>query len=173
MGVRKIITFPDAILTQVSKPVKEVTGEIKTLIEDMLETMYVSKGIGLAAVQVGVLLRIVVVDVDTQKDPKTGLYVPVNPMVFINPKLNIETDETASMDEACLSFPAQSVSIVRPKRIEVSYLDTNGTPQTLKASKLLAVCLQHEIDHLNGITIYTHANFTRKQQIKKNLVKKH
>ena len=143
MALKNIITVPDPLLKSVSKPVNQITGEIKKLLNDMLETMYKAPGIGLAAVQVGVPIRAVVIDIS--RDEKK------NPLLFINPKITWRSEETSIYEEGCLSIPNQFAEIERPASCKVEFLDLEDKKKEIKASGLLSTCLQHEVDHLNGI----------------------
>lgn len=143
MTIRPILTLPDPILRDVSKPVQSVTDDILALADDMLETMYDAPGVGLAAVQVGVPRRLIVIDV-------AGDDEDANPLVMINPEIIAEGEEARSQEEGCLSIPEVLVEITRPTPIKVRYLDRDGEQQELEAYGLLATAIQHEIDHLNG-----------------------
>ena len=145
MTILNIIKYPNKILKQVAKPIDTITEEIKLLGNNMLETMYANKGIGLAGNQIGVLLRIIVIDLQEDEDEA------YNPIIFINPEIISSSDELAERDEGCLSLPKISSLVKRPAKIKISYLDINGEKKELEADNLLATCLQHEIDHLNGI----------------------
>ena len=150
MTIHKILTEPNSILRQISQPVQTVTDEHRQLMDDMLETMYDAPGIGLAAIQIGKPVRIIVIDIsgdDSDEDntePKTPLY-------FVNPEIVAVSDDVKPYKEGCLSVPEIYDIVNRPAVITVNYLDYYGKPQTLHADGLLAVCLQHEMDHLNGI----------------------
>lgn len=151
MAVLPILTFPDAALREPCGEVSDVTGEIRTLAQNMLETMYAAPGIGLAAPQVGVLKRLFVVDVHDADRGDTS-----EPMVFINPKITAYSEEKASYEEGCLSIPEMKADVIRPAEIEVSWLDLDGKLQKSGADGLLAVCIQHEYDHLNGKLFIDH-----------------
>jgi peptide deformylase len=143
MAKLEIITLPDPLLRKVSKPVERVDAEIRKLADDMLETMYAAPGVGLAAVQVGVLRRVIVLDTADKEDgPK--------PLVLINPETVSLGSEMRVHEEGCLSIPEQRVEIERPASLVVRYLDRDGKKQVLAADGLLATAIQHEIDHLNG-----------------------
>ena len=164
MSNLKIIIAPDERLLKVSKPVKEVNGEIKLLLEDMLETMYKSNGIGLAAPQVGILKRLVVMDCSNQ-NKKT------RPLKFVNPEiLNLSSDKS-EYEEGCLSLPTQFAKVERPSFIAVTYQDENGKKINKNFSGLEATCLQHEIDHLNGKLFVDHVSKLKKSRILKKLEK--
>ena len=144
MAIRKIITEPDPILRIKSELVKKVDGEIKSLMKDMLETMYAAPGIGLAAVQIGVHKRVVVMDLAKDDSPK-------NPMYFVNPEVIWKSEKKSIYEEGCLSLPKQFAEIERPEECHIKYLDFEGKERILKAEGLVATCIQHEIDHLNGV----------------------
>jgi peptide deformylase len=146
MTIYKIITEPNSILRQISHPVQSVTDEHRQLMDDMLETMYAAPGIGLAAIQIGKPVRIIVMDISDHDNDD-----PKEPRYFINPEITVMSDELKPYKEGCLSVPEIYDIVNRPAVITVNYLDYHGNPQTLNADGLLAVCLQHEMDHLNGI----------------------
>jgi peptide deformylase len=164
MAIRPILTAPDPRLKVVSEPVAKVDGEIRTLVDDMIETMYGADGIGLAAIQVGVPKRILVMDID-QKDGKK------NPRAFINPVITWASDEMATFEEGCLSVPEIWDEVERPARIKAEYLDRDGKKQTLEADGLFATCLQHEMDHLNGILFLDHLSKLKRSMALKKLQK--
>ena len=172
MALLNLVIAPNPLLQQKSVPVTKITDNTKKLVINMLETMYYNKGIGLSAVQVGILERIIVVDVkwpDTDK-PSNEQYVMINPeIVHISEKQN-------DYNEGCLSFPSESVNITRPKIIKVKYLNLDGKEEEIEADGLFATCIQHEIDHLNGITISSYVSplkrtmmINRIKKIKKNI----
>ena len=163
MSIRKILTEPDKILRQISQPVEVVGNEEQDLMRDMLETMYAAKGIGLAAIQVGVPKRIIVLDLN--KDEKKS------PMYFINPIIKQKNLINSIYEEGCLSVPNQFAEIERPNKCEVEYLDFNGNKQLLRADGLLATCVQHEMDHLQGILFIDHLSKLKKSIILKKLSK--
>ena len=164
MSVKKIFTIPDPILKKKSLPIKNVDSSVKKLMDDMLETMYAAPGIGLAAVQVGVLKRVVVIDLSKKEEKKP-------PLFFINPEIISTSEEQVSYEEGCLSIPNQFAEIKRPKRCHVKYLDYNGKKKDLKADGLLATCIQHEIDHLNGILFIDYLSKLKKDLILKKVIK--
>ena len=164
MSVKKIVTIPDPILKKKSLPIKNVDSSVKKLMDDMLETMYAAPGIGLAAVQVGVLKRVVVIDL-SKKEEKTP------PLFFVNPEIISTSEEQVSYEEGCLSIPNQFAEIKRPNRCHVKYLDYNGKKKDLKADGLLATCIQHEIDHLNGILFIDYLSKLKKDLILKKVIK--
>ena len=164
MALRTILTAPDPRLKEVAKDVVQVDGDIKKLAADMLETMYAAEGIGLAATQIGVALRVVVIDV-AQKDDRN------EPMVFVNPKIVWSSEETQKFQEGCLSVPDIWDEVERPIAIKADYTDLDGKPQTLEADGLLADCLQHEIDHLNGTLFIDHLSRLKRSMAIKKLTK--
>ena len=149
MTVRPIITAPDPRLKAVSTAVEKVDAEIRKLVADMSDSMYAADGIGLAAVQIGVAKRVIVMDLD-QKDGKK------NPRAFINPKILWASDEMATFEEGCLSVPEIWDDVERPARIRAEYLDLDGNRVELEADGMLATCLQHEMDHLEGVLFIDH-----------------
>ena len=164
MAIRTIITEPNKLLRQISKPVNSVGKEEQKLMDDMLETMYDANGIGLAAIQVGVPKRIIVMDISKKENKK-------NPMFFVNPVIIKKNIEKATYEEGCLSVPNQFAEIDRPNSCEVEYLDYNGNKKKLKAEGLLATCIQHEMDHLEGILFIDYLSKLKKTMIIKKLSK--
>jgi len=164
MTTRPIITAPDPRLQAVSTDVDNVDDEIRKLVDDMADSMYAADGIGLAAVQIGVPKRVIVIDLD-QKDGKK------NPRAFINPKLLWTSDEVAVFEEGCLSVPEIWDDVERPARIKAEYLDRDGKKQTLEADGMLATCLQHEMDHLNGVLFIDHLSRLKRSMAIKKLTK--
>ena len=164
MTVRKILTEPDPILRQKSQPVDEVDDLTRKLMDDMLETMYLAPGIGLAAIQIGVPKRIIVLDIS--KDPEKK-----EPMHFVNPVIVSTSKNNITYEEGCLSVPGQFAEIDRPDRCHVKYLDYNGNYKELKLKGLLATCIQHEIDHLEGILFIDYLSNLKKSMIIKKLSK--
>ncbi len=160
---RKIIVEPDPILRKKCNPVEKVDDEIKKLMKDMLETMYDAPGIGLAAIQIGILKRLVVIDIS--KDEKK------NPLFLVNPKIISQSKTTSVYEEGCLSLPGQFAEIERPSECLVKYIDLDGKEKELKADGLLATCIQHEVDHLNGILFIDYLSKLKKDMIIKKLVK--
>ena len=146
MALRKILTEPNEILRQKSSKVEKVDKDIQKLMDDMLETMYAAPGIGLAAIQVGIPKRVIVLDI-SQKEGKK------DPMYFVNPEIIDKSKDNSVYEEGCLSVPGQFAEINRPEKCHVKYLDYNGEPKELKAEGLLATCIQHEVDHLEGILL--------------------
>jgi peptide deformylase len=166
MAILPIYTAPDPLLKTVSKPVEEVTPEIRTLVTDMFETMYDAPGIGLAAIQVGVQKRLLVLDVVG----KGGDEIP-QPLAFINPEITWVSDHDAVYEEGCLSVPEYYADVARPAEVEVSYLNVDGERKSLKADGLLATCLQHEMDHLDGILFLDHISALKRNMILRKLLK--
>lgn len=157
----QVLKEPDPKLRQVSKPVELITDEIRTFLDDMVYTMHEEEGIGLAAPQVGVLKRIIVIQLDEEE--------PAYKM--INPEIIHKNTETCSYNEGCLSVPEERVEIKRPSTIQVNYLDENGNKKTLEAHDLFAVCIQHEIDHLNGVLLIDYLSPLKKAVALKRLRK--
>ncbi len=164
MAIKTILTEPNKILRQISNPVDHVGEEEQKLMDDMLETMYAAPGIGLAAIQIGIPKRIIIMDISREKENK-------NPLHFINPEIVWKADEDIIYEEGCLSVPNQFAEINRPKECHVKYLDYFGQPQLLKAQGLLATCIQHEIDHLEGILFIDYLSKLKKTMIIKKLSK--
>ena len=164
MSIKDIITVPDQTLKKISTPVEKVGENEKKLIHDLFETMYHSKGIGLAAVQVGVLKRILVIDVSTKEEKK-------QPLSFINPKIKKLSDETSIYEEGCLSIPNTFIEIERPKVCEVEYIDIKGKIKNFKCDGLLSTCLQHEINHLDGKLIIDNLSKLKRDFIIKKISK--
>ena len=164
MTTRPILTAPDPRLQAVSSDVEAVTDEIRKLVDDMAESMYAADGIGLAAVQIGVPKRVIVIDLD-QKEGKR------NPRAYINPKILWASEETAVYEEGCLSVPEIWDDVERPARIRCEYLDRDGNKQLLEADGMLATCLQHEMDHLNGVLFIDHLSRLKRSMAIKKLTK--
>ena len=164
MTVKTILTEPNKILRQVSLPVEKIGKEEQVLMDAMLETMYMAKGIGLAAIQVGVPKRIIVMDIGNRDKEK-------EPMYFVNPIIKNKNSEHSTYEEGCLSVPNQFAEVNRPSSCEVEYLDYNGNKKILKASGLLATCIQHEMDHLEGILFIDYLSKLKKMMIVKKLSK--
>ena len=165
MTVKTILTEPNKLLRQISEPVQKVGKEERKLMDDMLETMYSANGIGLAAIQIGVPKRIIVMDISKNDEKK-------NPMFFVNPIIKNKNSNLARYEEGCLSVPDQFAEIDRPDSCEVEYLDYNGEKKFLKTSGLLATCIQHEMDHLEGILFIDYLSKLKKSMIIKKLSKK-
>ena len=164
MTIKTILTEPNKILRQVSSPVKKVGKEEQFLMDDMLETMYDAKGIGLAAIQIGVPKRIIVLDISKEENKK-------NPMYFVNPIIVNKNKELITYEEGCLSVPGQFAEIDRPSECDVEYLDYNGKNCLLHAADLLATCIQHEIDHCDGRLFIDYLSKLKKNMIIKKLSK--
>jgi peptide deformylase len=164
MAVRPILVLPDPQLRQVSEPVKKVDDGIRKLVDDMFETMYHAPGIGLAAIQVGVPKRVVTADLAKKDEPH-------NPQVFINPEIVSSSEELSIYEEGCLSIPEIHEDVERPARVRVRYMDLNGKPQEVEADGLLATCLQHEIDHINGVLFIDHISKLKRDRIVKKFTK--
>jgi peptide deformylase len=164
MSVRPIITAPDPRLRAVSKPVKKVDDELRALMDDMLETMYAAPGIGLAAIQVGVPLRVIVMDLAGEEEEPAPRY-------FVNPEILEPAEEQAIYEEGCLSVPDFFEEVERPARCRVKFLGYDGDPQEIEAEGLLATCIQHEMDHLEGILFIDHLSRLKRERILRKLKK--
>ena len=164
MAVRDIIILPDKRLRLVSKPVVKVDSAVKKLIEDMFETMYDAPGIGLAAIQIGEPKRIVTIDLAKKDEPRT-------PQVFINPEVVTSSDDKKIHEEGCLSIPEYYEEVERPSAVTVKYVDLDGKKHEFKAEGLLATCLQHEIDHLNGVLFIDHISKLKRDRVIKKFTK--
>ena len=164
MALRDILILPDKRLRLVSDPVKKVDRDIRQLVEDLFETMYEAPGIGLAAIQIGVPRRIITMDLSKKEGPP-------EPRVFVNPELLWSSDETATYEEGCLSIPEYYEEVTRPAQVRVKYLDRDGKEQVLEANDLLATCLQHEIDHLNGVLFIDHMSKLKRDRVLKKFTK--
>ena len=164
MTVKRILVEPNSLLRQVSKSVKEVSKEERHLMDDMLETMYAANGIGLAAIQIGIPKRIIVMDLSKNESKK-------EPRYFVNPVIKNKDTSKSTYEEGCLSVPNQFAEIDRPKKCDVEYLDYNGEKKILNAEGLLATCIQHEMDHLEGILFIDYLSKLKKSMIIKKLSK--
>ena len=164
MALRQILTEPNKILREKSLTVKIVDEDLQKLMDDMLETMYAAPGIGLAAIQVGVPKRIIVLDITPKDKPK-------NPMYFVNPEIITKSENSSTYEEGCLSVPGQFAEISRPDKCHIKYLDYYGQPKEIKADGMLATCIQHEIDHLEGILFIDYLSKLKKAMIVKKLSK--
>ena len=164
MAIKTILTEPNKILRQISKQVEKVGEEEKKIMDDMLETMYQANGIGLAAIQIGIPKRIIVIDLAKGEEKK-------NPMYFVNPVIKNKNQNLATYEEGCLSVPDQFAEVNRPSTCEVEYLDYNGEKKILKAEGLVATCIQHEMDHLQGILFIDYLSKLKKSMIIKKLSK--
>jgi peptide deformylase len=164
MALREIITLPDKRLRLVSKPVKTIDREIRQLVDDLFETMYDAPGIGLAAIQVGVPARVFTMDLSKKEGPQ-------EPRIFVNPQIVWKSEEKATYEEGCLSIPEFYEEVERPSQIRVKFLDLEGEPHELEANGLLATCVQHEIDHLDGILFIDHISRLKRSRIIKKFSK--
>ena len=164
MAVKPILTEPNKLLRQVSKPVDKVTIVEQKLMNDMLDTMYAANGIGLAAIQIGIPKRIIVMDLSKDQEKK-------EPRYFVNPVIKKKNEDKTTYEEGCLSVPNQFAEIDRPSKCDVEYLDYNGEKKILKAEGLLATCIQHEMDHLQGILFIDYLSKLKKSMIIKKLSK--
>jgi len=164
MALRQILIEPNKILREKSLPVEKIDDDLRKLMDDMLETMYAAPGIGLAAVQVGIPKRVIVLDIA----PKDG---PRNPIFFLNPELIEKSENNFTYEEGCLSVPGQFAEIERPDKCHVKYLDYQGQPKEIKAEGMLATCIQHEMDHLEGILFIDYLSKLKKSMIIKKLSK--
>jgi peptide deformylase len=164
MALHDIIILPDKRLRLVSEPVKTIDQELRRLVDDMFETMYEAPGIGLAAIQIGVPKRVIVMDLAKKDEPK-------EPRVIINPQLLWRSDERATYEEGCLSIPEFYEEVERPAQVRVKFLDLDGAEQELEASGLMATCLQHEIDHLDGVLFIDHISKLKRDRVIKKFAK--
>ncbi len=176
MAVLPLIIAPDPRLKKVSSPVapEEMNNDLKKFMDDLLETMYASNGLGLAAVQVGVHKRILVMDIAQGSIRYDGTHDPdaePDPLFIINPEIVWKSDEKYVFEEGCLSFPAQFASVERPRRVRVKFTDYYGTEREMAFENLASVCVQHEIDHLNGITFVEHVSKMKRDYIMRKLEK--
>ena len=174
MTVLKLVIAPDPRLAVCSAEVTEIDDKLRKFMDDMLETMYAEGGIGLAAVQVGVHKRILVMDLSDRsgrykKDGEAEL--EGKPIFMVNPEITEESDEENMYDEGCLSFPEQRALVIRPKKVKVKYLDYHGKPQVMDCDELLATCVQHEIDHLNGVVFIDHVSKLKADVIMRKMKK--
>jgi peptide deformylase len=164
MTVREIIKLPDKRLRLVSEPVKRIDASLRKLVEDMFETLYAAPGIGLAGIQVGVAKRVIIMDLSKKDDTR-------KPEVFINPEITWASEEKSSYEEGCLSIPEYYEEVERPAVVKVKYLNLDGKAREVEASGLLATCLQHEIDHLNGILFIDHISKLKRDRVTKKFAK--
>ncbi|KAA0700036.1 peptide deformylase [Neorhizobium sp. P12A] len=164
MTIKPLIILPDPLLRQASTPIERVDVDIKRLADDMLETMYDAPGIGLAAIQIGVPRRMLVIDVAREGEEK-------QPLVFINPEILTSSDERSVYEEGCLSIPDYYAEVERPATVKVKYLDRDGKEQLVDADGLLATCLQHEIDHLNGVLFIDYISRLKREMVIKKFTK--
>lgn len=172
MSILDIITIPDKILKEQCAPIERVDDELRAFLDNMLETMYDAPGIGLAAPQVGVLRRVVTIDCTRrEEDDDPDAPIPKNPLFLVNPEIIWSSDETSLYDEGCLSIPEYYAEVERPAEVTVKYLDRNGKQDELKADGLLATCVQHEIDHLNGILFIDYISKLKRDRVIKKFAK--
>ena len=164
MALRKILTEPNKILREKSIPVEKIDEDLQKLMDDMLETMYAAPGIGLAAIQVGVPKRVIVLDIAPKDEPR-------NPIFFVNPEIIKKSDNNSTYEEGCLSVPGQFAEVDRPDKCHIKYLDYHGQPKEIKAEGMLATCIQHEMDHLEGILFIDYLSKLKKSMIIKKLSK--
>jgi peptide deformylase len=164
MALLPIITAPDKRLEAISTPVETVTDAVRRQLDDMLETMYAAPGIGLAAIQVGIAKRMLVIDIAREDEEKQPLFI-------VNPEFTWVSDDDSVYEEGCLSLPEQYAEVARPAEVKVRYLDYDGNKQELHAEGLLAVCLQHEMDHLDGILFVDHLSALKRNMILRKLLK--
>ena len=163
MSKRSIIIEPDPILRRESSPIEQVDDELRNLLDEMLKTMYSASGIGLAAVQIGILKRLIVIDISKEDQSKIQF--------LVNPEITYKSKNTSVYEEGCLSLPGHFAEIERPAECKVNYIDYNGQKKELQANGLLATCIQHEIDHLNGILFVDYLSKLKKDMIIKKLIK--
>ena len=164
MAIREILTEPNKTLREKSLKVERVDKDLQNLMDDMLETMYAAPGIGLAAIQVGVPKRVIVLDISPKDKPR-------NPMFFVNPVLINKSESNSTYEEGCLSVPGQFAEIIRPEECHVKYLDYHGNQKELNAKGMLATCIQHEMDHLEGVLFIDYLSKLKKTMIVKKLSK--
>ena len=164
MTRRKIITEPDIILRKKSVNLEKVDDDLRELMDDMVETMYAAPGIGLAGVQIGILKRLIVIDVSKDEEKKS-------PLFLINPEIITKSSNTSVYEEGCLSLPGYFAEIERPAECQIEYIDYHGKKKKMKASGLLATCVQHEVDHLNGILFIDYLSKLKRDMVIKKLIK--
>ncbi len=164
MSLKPLVYLPDPLLREVSRPVERFDARLRKFADDMLETMYAAPGIGLAAIQVAEPIRLLVIDLAKEDQEK-------NPMAFVNPVIVQSSDERSLYEEGCLSIPEYYAEVERPARIKVDYFDTHGKPQSIDADGLMATCLQHEIDHLNGVLFIDHISKLKRDMVIKKFKK--
>lgn len=170
MTIREILVLPDKRLREVSKPVAKITPQVKALVEDMFETMYDAPGIGLAAIQIGEPVRIVTMDIAKRENDDDEETKP-EPRVFINPEIVWSSEEQAPYEEGCLSIPQFYEEVERPAKVRVRYLDIDGKEHEDEAEGLFATCIQHEIDHLNGVLFIDHISKLKRDRVLKKFAK--
>lgn len=164
MAIREILTVPHPVLKEVSTPVDAVDDDLRALMDDMLETMYEAPGIGLAAVQIGVPKRVIVMDLAREGEDK-------QPRYYVNPEITWRSEETAPYEEGCLSVPEVYDEVERPARVKLKYLDYKGNPVEEEAEGLFAVCIQHEMDHLEGVLFIDHLSRLKRERAVKQVKK--
>jgi peptide deformylase len=164
MSIRPILVIPDPVLKQVSTPVESITAEVRALAADMLETMYDAPGIGLAAIQIGVPKRLITIDLGRSEAERS-------PIVLVNPEVIWESAERNVYEEGCLSIPEYYEEVERPSAVKVRYTDLDGQEQQLDADGLMATCVQHEIDHLNGVLFIDHLSRLKRERVVKKFAK--
>ena len=171
MTALQIYVAPHPVLKKVAEPVQEITDETRKFIDDMIDTMYLYDGIGLAAPQVGVSKRILVIDLEQNLETENPLDRRGNPLVFINPEIIWESEDLRCYREGCLSLPDQYADVERPDKVKVKFLDYNGEAQEIEGDELLSTAIQHEIDHLNGVLFVDHLSKLKKDRVMKKLKK--
>ena len=171
MAIRPLVILPDSQLRLVSKPVEAVTPEVRALVDDMFETMYDAPGIGLAAIQIGVPLRVVTIDLSKPEAKEGEEPEPRKPQVFINPEVTWSSEDFSVYEEGCLSTPEYYEEVERPAEVKVRYTDIDGKTQEIAADGLLATCLQHEIDHLDGVLFIDHLSRLKRERVTKKFAK--
>jgi len=164
MSLMTILEFPDPRLRKVAEPVEQVTDELREILDNMVETMYDAEGIGLAATQVNVHKRMLVIDISEDRN---------DPMIFINPEITVLDPELLGHEEGCLSVPGYYEEVNRPRRVKINAIDRDGQPFEMEAEGILAVCIQHELDHLNGRLFVDYISVLKRQRIKSKLEKEH
>jgi peptide deformylase len=164
MTVREILKLPDKRLRLVSEPVKRIDAGIRALVDDMFETMYAAPGIGLAGIQIGAAKRVVTMDLSKKEDAH-------KPLVFINPEITWASEEKSTHEEGCLSIPEYYEEVERPIEVKVKYLDLEGKTHEIAANGLFATCLQHEIDHINGVLFIDHISRLKRDRVIKKFIK--
>ena len=164
MTIRPLIILPDPVLRRASDPVGPITAEIRTLVADMFETMYDAPGVGLAAIQIGVPKRVVTIDTSKEEGVRDA-------RVFINPEIVWASEEKRTYDEGCLSIPEYYGEVERPDRVRVKFRDLDGNTQEIEANGLLATCIQHEIDHLDGVLFIDHLSKLKRDRVIKKFAK--
>jgi peptide deformylase len=171
MAILPILETPDPLLRTISTPVETIDADLQSLIDDMIETMYAAKGIGLAAIQVGVPRRLLVIDLQEPASDEEGAPTIKNPMVFINPRILEGSSEHTLYNEGCLSVPEQYAEVERPSRVRASWMDRTGRIHEQELEGLLATCLQHELDHLDGVLFIDHLSRLKRDMLLKKLAK--